>query len=128
MKSQAVMVSAFLASLLVILLVVFYYINIFPYSTTINIRMRNYDVYSIVLTKVAWSARELAYTLQNTLIADEVIVNITVINITENYIVKTDYYAIISQDVNVTLIYNFEISRLEDTGLFYKYTIRVGFR
>lgn len=114
MKSQAIVISAYLASILMILLVIIYYINIFPYSTTINIRTRNYDVYSIIYSKVSWTARELAYTIIDELEASYVVVNITIINITNCQVISTDYYSIIPRNQNVTLIYEFNISRLDD--------------
>lgn len=128
MKSQAIIISAYLASILIILLIITYYINILPYSTTINIRTRNYEVYSIIYSKVSWTARELAYTIIDELKASYVVVNITVINITDRQVNSTDYYSIIPNNQNVTLIYEYNVSRLDDNGLFYSYYIKVGFR
>ncbi len=127
LRVQATLISAYLASLLIVIVVMFHYVFIFPYTTTLSVKTKYYDIKSIIYSKPTWTAKQLANSLLNIFNAKYICVNITVVNITNSNVIYTDSYIISSINNNLNREYEFRVSRLDASGLYYIYVIRVGY-
>jgi len=128
MKSQAIIISAFLSAVLITAAILVLFTYIYSYSSVVYIKTRNVDVYSIVYSRPIWDARELAIVIAEQLDASYVSVNITTVNIVDNTVVSTDYYILEPVGKTNLIYYTYHFSRLSSNGVLYIYSIKVGIK
>ncbi len=130
MKSQTVIISSYLAAVLVVIIMVAMYVSLFPWMTSYNINYRRTNVLVIIREKTHWGAKELALNISSRLGADYVYVDIKAINIIDNTVVYEDRYNISLVDVPLKelTIFIYSYSRTTRNGTMYIYYVEVGYR
>ena len=126
MKSQSVVVSAYMAVALLIVAMATIYVYVLPHSQTFLSSYSTMDVRNVVYSRYTWTAKALADELHSVLGFKYVYVNITVYNITSGKLVSNDYY-IIKPIGTANLIYaSYNLTSFTPNGLIYIYNIKVG--
>ncbi len=130
MKSQTVIISSYLAAVLVVITLVAMYVSLFPWMTSYNINYRKTNVLVIIREKTYWTAKELALNISSRLGADYVYVNIKAVDIVDNSILYEDSYNISTADIplNELTIFNYSYSRTTRNGTMLLYYVEVGYR
>ncbi len=126
MKSQSVVISAYMAVALLIVAMATIYVYILPHSQTFLSSYSTMDVKSIVYSRYSWSAKALAEQLHNVLGFKYVYVNITVYNITSGKLISSDYYIILPTKTESLVYASYNLTSFSPNGLMYIYNIRVG--
>ena len=129
MKAQTVVISAYLAALLIIMVSLYLYVSIFPYTTTSFIEYRRLNIIKLIREKTCWDARDLAIRISENG-ADYVYVNITVISFLNGTVLYRSSYVIkpVNVPMNELTLFHYQYSRLRRDGLQYIYDIEVGYR
>ena len=126
MRSQSVIVSAYMAVALLIVAMTTIYVYILPHAQTYLTSYSSLDVKSIVYSRYSWTAKVLADELYSRLNLRYVYVNITTYNVTSGKVISIDYY-IIRPTRNTDLIYvSYNFTNFSPDGKIYVYNIRVG--
>ena len=127
MKGQMVVVSAYMAVALLIVALSTIYVVLFPRMTTSIVSTNKINIKEIVGSRIDWTAKDLAYTLFNKYNAKYVYVNITVVYLPTNRIVRNDYY-VLEPLGNRKIIYytSYNFTRLTSTGYLYIIDVKVG--
>jgi len=130
MRGQTVVISAYMATLVVILALTVLFVSIFPRTTSVSFQYRQFDVIRLVRRKTYWTACELADTVAAEYGADYVQVNITVYDLVEGR--EEGFMTCTRVPVNVPMedliMYNYHFSRLLGNGTMFIYDIEVGYR
>lgn len=129
MKSQVVIISAYLAAILVVLIMLYLYVDIFPYTTTSFIEYRRINIIRLIRMKTRWNAEDLALRITESG-ADYVYVNITAISFLNDTVVYNSTYIIEPVDIprDKLTIFHYKYSKLTRDGIQYIYDIEVGYR
>lgn len=126
MRSQSVVVSAYMAVALLIVAMTTIYVYILPHTQTYLASYSSLNVKSIVYSRYSWTAKVLADELYSKLDLKYVYVNITVYNVTSGKVISIDYY-IIRPIRNIGLTYvSYNLTNFDPDGIIYVYYIRVG--
>ncbi len=126
MRSQSVIISAYMAVALLVVAMATIYVYVLPHTQSYLSSYSSLDVGSIVYSRYSWTAKILANELYRELNLKYVYVNITTYNITTGRIISTDYY-IIRPARNTSLIYiTYNLTSFNPDGIMYIYNIRVG--
>lgn len=126
MRSQSVIISAYMAVALLVVAMATIYVYVLPHTQSYLSSYSSLDVRSIVYSRYSWTAKILANELYRELNLKYVYVNITTYNITTGRIISTDYY-IIRPARNTSLIYiTYNLTSFNPDGIMYIYNIRVG--
>ena len=127
MKAQFVVISAYMAVVLIITALTVIYVVILPHSQTYLSSYNNLEkIRNIVYSRVKWTAESLAREIYSQLNVKYVYVNITSYNISSNKLVSIDYYIIrpTSNEPLSYVVYNF--TTIDPQGIIYIYNIKVG--
>ncbi|GEM_PF-2538906 len=126
MRSQSVIISAYMAVALLVIAMATIYVYVLPHTQSYLSSYSSLDVRSIVYSRYSWTAKILANELYRELNLKYVYVNITTYNITTGRIISTDYY-IIRPARNTSLIYiTYNLTSFNPDGIMYIYNIKVG--
>ena len=130
MRSQAIVISAYIAALVFIATLIALYVVVYPRTTTKVFEYKQFDVVRIIRSKTYWNACELAETIASISGADTVKVNITIINILDNRVIDSMNCSreIVNVDRERLTYYSYHFTRLSRTGVMYVYDIEVGIR
>ncbi len=127
MKSQMVVVSAYMAVALLIVAMATIYVALFPKMTTSMVSTNIINVREIIGSRIEWNAKELAYTIFNKYNAKYVYVNITVVYLPTNKVVRNDYYVLKPLgNYKITYYSSYNMTRLTSTGYLYIINVKVG--
>ncbi len=129
MKAQTVVISAYLAAVLVVMVSLYLYVEVFPYTTTGFIEYRRLNIIKLIREKTRWNAEDLAIRISESG-ADYVYVNITVISFLNGTVLYNSSYMIKPVDIpmNKLTIFHYQYSRLTRDGIQYIYDVEVGYR
>jgi len=131
MRSQAVVLSAFVAALIIFIITSALFVLILPKSNIRVLEQRRIDIWRIIETRLNWSARELAETIAVTYGLEYIEVNITVYNIlNNNTLIRDEYVSYEPLAVNKAqyTYYTYTYSVLTRDGKYIIYDIEVGIR
>ena len=131
MRSQAVVLSAFVAALIIFIITSALFVLILPKSNIRVLEQRRIDIWKIIETRLNWSARELAETIAVTYGLEYIEVNITVYNIlNNNTLIRDEYVSYEPLAVNKAqyTYYTYTYSVLTRDGKYIIYDIEVGIR
>lgn len=131
MRSQAVVLSAFVAALIIFIITSALFVLILPKSNIRVLEQRRIDIWKIIETRLNWSARELAETIAVTYGLEYIEVNITVYNIlNNNTLIRDEYVSYEPLAVNKAqyTYYIYTYSVLTRDGKYIIYDIEVGIR
>ncbi len=130
MRAQSIVISAYLAVIVFILVFAILYVLVYPKTTTKVFEYKQLDIIRLIRTKTYWSACELASSIASEFGADYVYVNITVVDLVDNEVInKTSCYrrpVNIREEELTYFVYHF--TRLTRNGVMYIYDIEVGVR
>ncbi len=129
MKAQTVVISAYLAAVLIVLISLYLYVEVFPYTTTGFIEYRRLNIIKIIREKTRWNAEDLALRISEGG-ADYVFVNITIISFMNGTLLYNTSYTIRPVDIsmNKLTIFRYQYTRLTRDGILYIYEVEVGYR
>ena len=132
MRSQAIVISAYLAIIILSLILLFEFVYLIPFANTRN-ESRSIHLYiqGIIESRGNWTARELANTIAEEYGVDYVNVTIIAYNILDNnriiYVDNAVYRPVgISLDSLITNQYSYSV--LYRNGHYVLYQIEVGYR
>jgi len=131
MRSQAVVLSAFVAALIIFIITSALFVLILPKSNIRILEQRRIDIWKVIETKLNWSARELAETIAVTYGLEYIEVNITVYNVlNNNTLIKDEYVLYEPLAINKAhyTYYTYTYSVLTRDGKYIIYDIEVGIR
>jgi len=132
MRSQAVLIASYLASVVMVMLIMFYFTTVLPYTSTYNKPGTvMVDAYKIIESRGNWTALELADAIARAGSFDYVNVTITSYNILQNNtVVYRDSATYMPVDVNPTslVITRYTYSILYLSGIYTEYLVEVGRR
>ena len=130
MRGQSVIISAYMATIVLILAFTILFVSIFPRTTTVSFQYRQFDIIRLVRRKTYWSACELADTIAADFGADYIRVNITVYDLINGNI--TMFTNCSRLPVNIPrqelIIYSYHFSRLLGNGTMFIYDVEVGYK
>jgi len=130
MKSQSVMISAYIATVVLILALTITFVTIYPKSTSASFQYRQFDIIRFVKRKTYWEACELADAISGEYGADYIYVNITVYDLVDGRVVsvmqcRREPLGVPEEKL---IMYNYHFSRLLGNGTMFIYDIEVGYR
>jgi len=132
MRSQAVLIASYLASVVMVMLIMFYFTTVLPYTSTYNKpSTAMIDVYKIIESRGNWTALELADAIARAGSFDYVNVTITSYNILRNNtVVYRDSATYMPVGVNLSslVITRYTYSILYLSGIYTEYLVEVGHR
>ncbi len=130
MKSQAVLISAYIATAILILIVTVLFLRIYAYTTSYRIEEYGVNIFDMIRTRPEWKARALAEEILKETNAYYVKVNITVYDLLSGNIISQDYYEIrtIGVDKQKLNLRNYTYSMATGDAYVYIYRLEVGFR
>ncbi|RLG80877.1 MAG: hypothetical protein DRO13_02625 [Thermoprotei archaeon] len=130
MKSQAIIISAYIASLLIALTLLVLFTQIYPHTGGLRLEIYGQDIYRILSQRPYWDARDLAWEIKARTGAVLVRVNITAYDLITGRVVKTDHYAIEPANINLAEVYvkKYHYARTSRDAVLYTYVVEVGYR
>jgi len=132
MRSQAVLIASYLASVVMVMLIMFYFATVLPYTSTYSKpSTATVDVYKIIESRGNWTALELADAIVKAGSFDYVNITITSYDILRNNtVVYMDSATYMPVDVNPTslVITRYTYSILYLSGIYTEYLVEVGRR
>ncbi|MET1160148.1 MAG: hypothetical protein ABWW65_04225 [Thermoprotei archaeon] len=130
MKEQAVVISAYIAAVIIALTILVFMIQQYSSTGSYVLSSPEASIYSILTERIDWTARDLALEIQSRTGAVLVRVNISVYDLLGDRVVRTDYYAIepLGVDLNELFIQNYTFARASRDAYLYTYYIVVGYR
>lgn len=130
MRGQSVIISAYMAALVLVLAFTVLFVSIFPRTTSVSFQFRQFDIVRLVRTKTYWTACDLAGAVADNYGADYVDVNITVYDLVHGKTLGT--MRCIRKPLDVgrenLITYTYHFSRLLGNGTMYIYDIEVGYK
>ncbi len=126
MRSQSVVISAYMAVALLIVATATIYVYILPHTQSYLTSYSSLDVKSVVYSRYAWTAKALADELYSKLNLRYVYVNITTYNITSGKVISIDYYIIRPIGNPRLVLVSYNLTSFNPNGIMYIYSIRVG--
>ncbi|GEM_PF-2418448 len=129
-KAQSVIISSYLAAVLVVVVIIAMYAMLYPWMTNYTMNYRNINVLKVVREKVYWEPKELAMKISGDLGADYVYVHIKAVYIVNMSVLFEKSYKIVPYDVdlNKLMLYSYQFSRTIRNGTMYIYYIEVGYK
>jgi len=132
MRSQAVLIASYLASVVMVMMIMFYFTGVLPYTSTYNKpSTAMVDVYNIIGSRDDWTALELADTIARVGSFDYVNVSITSYNISRNNMVvymDSATYMPIGVNLSSLVITRYTYTILYPSGIYTEYIVEVGRR
>ena len=132
MRSQAIIISAYLAIVILSLILLFEFVYLIPFSSSRTERYSiQFYIRDIIESRGNWTAVELANAIANEYSVDYVNVTIIAYNVlNNNKIVYRDnaMYRDISMSLSNLIINKFSYSILYRNGYYVLYLIEVGYR
>uniref|UniRef100_A0A7C4H905 Uncharacterized protein n=1 Tax=Staphylothermus marinus TaxID=2280 RepID=A0A7C4H905_STAMA len=132
MKSQVLIISSYLAVILMVLTTLIYMVFILPFTTIrIETNSLSLDMYQILISRGEWTAEDLANTLIRRYKFEYVNVSIITYDILRNNsIVYRDYavYIPVEFDKTSLIINRYTFSILYRNGYYKQYVIEVGYK
>jgi len=130
LRSQAVMIASYLASMVIVLAVTILFLRIFSYTSSYSVEQHGQDIYDILSSKPIWSAEGLAREVLLKTDAYYVRVNITIYDLVNGSFVGRDFYEIKTvgislSDLNVRT-YMYSVATRD--AYLYTYYLEVGYR
>ncbi len=130
MKAQVVIISSYIAAVLVIITMITLYVMLYPWMGTFNVNYKQVNVLRIIREKTYWDPKELAMKISNVFGASYVYVNITGINIVNMQTIYQGTYNItpLNTPISQLTIFKYRCSRTLRNGTIYIYYIEVGYK
>jgi len=132
MRGQVVLIASYLASVVMVAVIMFYFTSILPYTSTYNKQSSvMVDVYSIIESRDDWTALELADAIARSGSFDYVNVSITSYNILRNNtVLYTDTATYMPTNISLSslVISRYTYSILYPSGVYTEYLVEVGRR
>jgi len=132
MKSQVVVIASYLASVVMVLMMLFYVVSILPFTAAyIKVRTTAVDIYQLIESRSNWTASELVEVLVKAGHYEYVKVSIKSYDILRNNTVvysDTAVFAPVGVDFSNLLIDRYSYSILYSTGIYVQYIVEVGYK
>ena len=126
MRGQAIIISAVLATIIIILFFAVIYREILPRSTIMEMKPENPDIESLVYSRKEWSEKELAQMIFIRYGYDYVKVEITEIDLSNGFIVKQPTPYTIGDSDGLRTHYYLSYSIVDRNAVMTIYEIEVG--
>jgi len=132
MRSQVLVIASYLASVVMILMILLYVASILPFTTAhVRVRTTMIDVYKLIESRSSWRAWELVEVLVQTYQFDYVNVTITSYNVlNSDAVIGRDnaVYLPVGVDPSSLVINRYSYSILYPSGIYTQYVVEVGYR
>ena len=130
MKSQAVLISAYIATAILVLVVTVLFLRLYAYTTSYRVEEYGVNIFDIIRSRPEWKAQALAEEILKDTNAYYVKVNITVYDLLSGKIITQDYYEARTIGINIQELNlrNYTYSMATSDAYIYVYRLEVGFR
>ncbi|MCD6300748.1 MAG: hypothetical protein J7L82_01600 [Staphylothermus sp.] len=129
MKSQGVLISAYIATAIIVLVVTVLFLRLYAYTSSYRVEEYGVNIFDIIRSRPKWTAESLAKEIILETNANYVKINIVVYDLLTEEDVDQDYYEIktVGVDIEELILMKYNYTVTSDAYI-YAYYIEVGFR